>query len=87
MKELKSKSLHLSKENSQFGLVDLYLLLLLPSNNLGSLKKNIKKLDLLLFTENASDNYFNFILILIAMPKIKYENSKMTEILNFKNQN
>lgn len=86
MKELKLKSLHLQKENSQFGLVVLYQLHLQPFNNHGLLKKNIKKLDLLLYTENAFDNYFNFILILLTMPKIKYENSKMTDILNFKNQ-
>lgn len=86
MKVLKLKSLHLLKENSQFGLEDLYQLHLLHSNNLGLLKKNLKKLDHLLYTENVFDNYFNFILILLAMPKIKYGNSKMTEILNFKNQ-
>ena len=80
---LKLKSLLLLKENSLFGLEVLYLLLLLLSNNHGSLKKNSKKLELLLYTENVSDNYFYFILFLIAMTNSQYENSKLNEILNF----
>jgi len=63
----KLKSLLYPKENTASGLEDLSYLLFLPSHACGSLKKNTKKLDHPLFTENASKG----ILIKIFKLRIK----------------
>merc|ERR1711994_560145 len=52
---MKIKSLHHQRGNTLYGLAVLFFLLYLHSNKCGSRNKNTMKVDLLLFTENASN--------------------------------